>query len=98
MDASFYSNASFYPNATVGENEKASQVVNNDVRESTIVYTFVAVALAIVLLSGFEHGRKALQRFFWFLDEKLGGAPHTVTLPGPPGLPLVGNLRQVSFT
>lgn len=98
MDASVYSNASFYPNATVGETEKALQVVNNGVRESTIIYTFVALALAIVLLSRFEDGRKALQGFFWFLDEKLGGAPHTVTLPGPPGLPLVGNLRQVSFT
>lgn len=98
MDASSYSNASLYSNATGVETEKALQVVNNGVRESPIVYTFVAVALAIVLLSGFEDGRKALQRIFWFLDGMLGGAPHTVTLPGPPGLPLVGNLKQVSFT
>lgn len=92
------SNATFYSNATDTEIEKILQVVNHGARESPIVYTFVAVALAIFLLSGFEYGRKTLQCIFWFLDEMLGGAPHTVELPGPPGLPLVGNLKQVSFT
>ena len=91
MDASFHSNASV-------ETEKALQVVNNAVQGSPIVYKFVAVALVIVVVSGFEDGRKAIQRIFWFLDEMLGGAPHTVTLPGPPGLPFFGNLKQVSFT
>lgn len=98
MDASFSPNASFYSNATGVETEKALQVINKGVRESPIVYTFVALALAIVLLSGFEDGRKVYQRIFWFLDEMLGGAPHNVTLPGPPGLPFVGNLKQVGLT
>ena len=67
------------------------------VGESFIVYTFAVVVLAAAVLSRFEDGRKALQRLVWLLDGVLGGAPHTVTLPGPPGLPLVGNLIQVSW-
>ena len=107
MDASFYSNTSFYsnatevafyPNATDVETGKVLQVVNDGARDSHHVYTLAAVALALVLLSGFHDGRKILQRFYWFLNEMLGGAPHDVPLPGPPGLPLVGNLKQVSFT
>jgi phenylacetate 2-hydroxylase len=70
--------------------------VINGVRESRIVYTFAAIALAAVVLSSFEDGRKFLQRIVQFLDGMLGGAPHTVTLPSPPGLPLVGNLLQAS--
>ncbi len=96
MGASFCSNAFFCSNRV--ETNKALQFVNNGVRESPVVYTFITVTITIVLLSGFEDGRKAFQRIFWLLNEILGGAPHTVTLPGPPGLPLVGNLKQVSFT
>lgn len=69
----------------------------NSIRESPIITIFVAVALAAVALSGFDNGRKAIQRFAWFLDAMLGGAPHTVTLPGPSGLPLIGSLFQVSY-
>lgn len=92
--------ASFNLTATRAKTEDSLHVFNG-VRESPIVYTFAAVALATValaavVLSGFEDGRKALQRIVWFLDGMLGGAPHTVTLPGPPGLPLVGNLIHVS--
>lgn len=92
--------ASFNSTATRAETEDALHVVIG-VRESRIVYTsaavaLAAVALAAVVLSGFEDGRKALQRIVWFLDGMLGGAPHTVTLPSPPGLPLIGNLIQVS--
>lgn len=60
------------------------------------MYTFALAALAVVILTGFQDGRKALQRVVWFLDGLLGGAPHIVTLPSPPGLPLIGNLIQVS--
>ena len=65
-------------------------------RQSLIVYTFAVVVLTAAILSRFENGRKAIQRLVWLLDEVLGGAPHTVTLPGPSGLPVVGDLIQVS--
>ena len=71
--------------------------VANAVPESRVIYKLAAIALATIILSGFESGRKALLQIWWFLDGILGGAPHSVTLPGPPGLPLVGNLTQVSF-
>ena len=98
MDASVYSNASFCSNVTGVETEETLQVVYHGVLESSVVYMFAAVAVAIVLLGGFKDGRKALQRIYWFFDEMLGGAPHTITLPGPPGLPLVGSLKEVSCT
>lgn len=57
-----------------------------------------AILLATVLfLSGFAAGRKLLLQVFWFFDSMLGGAPHTVTLPGPVGYPIVGNLYDVSL-
>ena len=65
-------------------------------QESRIFYTLAAVAIAIFILSGFKDGRKALRRIIWFLEGMLGGAPHTVTFPGPLGLPLVGSLFDVS--
>lgn len=80
--------------AARAETEEAFHVING-VRESRIVYTLAAVALAAVIMSGFV-GRKVLQRIFWFLDGILGGAPRTVELPGPSGLPLIGNLTHVS--
>ena len=64
--------------------------------ESLIAYAFAVVVLAAAVLTRFEDGRKAIQRLVWLLDGVLGGAPHTVALPGPPGLPVVGNLMQVS--
>jgi phenylacetate 2-hydroxylase len=68
----------------------------NNIQDSHLLYTLGAVALTAVVLSGFESGRKVCQRIFWFIDHIFGGAPHSITLPGPPGLPLVGNLKQVS--
>jgi hypothetical protein len=62
---------------------------------SIIVYSSIAALLAVILAGGFEIGRKAVLRTIWFCDQILGGAPHTVSLPGPPGLPLVGNLFDV---
>lgn len=68
------------------------------VRDSPIISTLTAIALAALVSSGFENGRKVLQRIFWFLDGMLGGASHNVTLPGPSGFPLVGNLTHVSYS
>ena len=88
-------NASFNSTVFRADTEDVLQAVHS-VRKSLIVYTIIAVAFATLALSGHENGRKVLQRIFWFLDGLLGGAPHTVTLPGPSGLPLVGNLFHVS--
>ena len=66
------------------------------VGESHIIYTLAALILATVVLSRFAGGRTALQRLLRSLDGMLGGAPHTVALPGPTGFPLIGNLIQVS--
>lgn len=66
------------------------------VQSVSIVYACAAVALTTLVLSGFEAGRKLLSRILWFFDSLLGGAPHTVSLPGPPGYPIVGNLLEVS--
>ena len=65
-------------------------------RQSLIVYTFAVFVLAAAFLGRFGDVRKAIQRLGWLLDGVLGGAPHTVTLPGPSGFPVVGNLIQVS--
>lgn len=80
---------------TSGRAEVASVLING-ARELNIFYTSVAVAATALLLSGFQAGRKVLSRILWFFDSLLGGAPHTVSLPGPPGLPIVGNLLEVS--
>ena len=90
-------NTSFNSSVPRVEGKGALNVVNGG-QESHSMYTLAAIVLAVVVLSGFEDGRKALQRISWFLDGMLGGASHTVTLPGPPSLPLVGNLLQVSYT
>ena len=89
-------NVSLNSTATRAETQDALDVVNS-VQNSRIVFMLATVTLTAVVLSGFEGGRKALQHIVWFLDGMLGGAPHAVTLPGPPGLPLVGNLFQVGF-
>ena len=90
-------NASFDLNVTRADTEDIFYVVNG-IRESPLIYTLTAVAFAALVLSGFENGRKVFQRIAWFLEGILGGAPHTITLPGPSGLPLVGNLNHVSFS
>lgn len=79
------------------ETENVSHVVVNGVRDPNVVYTFAAVVLAaVVTLSGFQGGRKVLRHAYWFVDSMLGGAPHKITLPGPSGLPLAGNITHVS--
>ncbi len=61
-----------------------------------LLFTLIAVFLAAVTLGGFKTGRDALWNIAYFLDGLLGGSSHTVTLPGPCGLPLVGSLIEVS--
>jgi len=100
MSVSFNSSSDL--DMTVSLNSTTTQAQTDDallssVQDSRLLYTFGAIALTAVVLSGFESGRKAIQRVFWFIDHLFGGAPHAITLPGPPGLPLVGNLKQVSF-
>lgn len=67
----------------------------NGVRDISVIYACGVVALTILFMSGFEAGRKILSRIVWFFDGLVGGAPHTVSLPGPRGLPIVGNLLEV---
>ncbi|KAH6638466.1 putative cytochrome P450 phenylacetate 2-hydroxylase [Boeremia exigua] len=61
----------------------------------SVLHASAVVAITAVLLGGFEAGRKFLLRIFWFFDRLLGGAPHTVDLPGPPGVPVFGNLLEL---
>lgn len=68
----------------------------NGVRDLDTIYAFAAIVFTALLLSGFESGRKIINRILWFFDGLLGGAPHTVSIPGPPGVPILGNLLQVS--
>lgn len=86
----------FNSTVTLAEAEVTSNFVN-DTRALGIFHASAAVALTAVLLSAFDAGRKLLLRVLWFFDGLLGGAAHSVTLPGPPGLPIVGNLLEVSF-
>ncbi|KAI9712397.1 MAG: hypothetical protein M1820_001610 [Bogoriella megaspora] len=67
----------------------------NDAGGSHFVYYLIALALAAIILSGFEDGRKSLRSMLCSLDGMLGGAPHTITLPGPPSLPIIGNLLDL---
>ena len=83
-------------NSTATLAEKDVLPFPDTVRELHIVHAFAAIALATTLLSGFEAGRQTLRRIIWSFNSWLGGAPHTVDLPGPPGPPLIGNLFAVS--
>ena len=67
----------------------------DSVGEYHVIYMLAAIILAAVVLNRFAGGRTTLQRPLGSLDSMLGGAPHTVALPGPPGFPLIGNLMQV---
>ncbi|KAL9019962.1 MAG: hypothetical protein Q9180_008663, partial [Flavoplaca navasiana] len=66
----------------------------NGVLKGRMVYALATLVLAAILMSTFQAGRKSLLRLIWFLESLAGGAPHTVTIPGPPGLPLIGSLFE----
>ena len=65
-------------------------------RAFPLLYTLVAIILFFIALGQFKTGSNALWSVAYFLDGLLGGSKHTVTLPGPRGLPLVGSLVEVS--
>ncbi|KAI0399289.1 putative cytochrome P450 phenylacetate 2-hydroxylase [Xylaria palmicola] len=70
--------------------------IASDSRESYSAHAIVTgFILTIIILSLFKSGRSALLRVAGHIDHVFGGAPTTVTLPGPPGLPIVGNLLQL---
>ena len=77
------------------ENTVVSYIVATT-RGFPLLYTLVAIVLSAVALGQFKTGRSALWGVAYFLDGLLGGSKHTVTLPGPRGLPLVGSLVEVS--
>lgn len=57
--------------------------------------TFAIVAIFIGF-STYQNGRGMLHTTLNALEVVLGGARHSVHLPGPPGLPIFGNLIEVS--
>ncbi|KAL8883080.1 MAG: hypothetical protein Q9198_000003 [Flavoplaca austrocitrina] len=67
----------------------------NGVLKGRMVYALATLVLATILMSTFQSGRKSLLRIVWFLESLAGGAPHTVTIPGPSGLPLIGSLFEL---
>jgi hypothetical protein len=89
---------STFNSTETGVREEVALESVNGVRDLGFVYASVAIAVTMLLMSRSETGRKVLLRVLWFFDNMLGGAPHTVTLPGPPGLPIIGNLFEVSYT
>lgn len=73
-----------------------SSYMLNGIKEPAVLYTLVLVISSAILLTRCDHGVKVLQLIVQFIDGMLGGASHKITIPGPAGLPLVGNLMDVS--
>lgn len=59
--------------------------------DTPTLYIVSSIIVGVIILGDF----KIFRKIAWFLDGLLGGAPHTIDLPGPPGLPIVGNLLEV---
>ena len=67
----------------------------HDLTSAVSLRSTVTIA-AVAFLSAVIGGTKWLQLIFFAVDRFFGGATHKIALPGPTGLPLVGNLYQVS--
>lgn len=88
-----------FTNSTItGAHAIAVADVVNGARNLSSLYTAAAVFFATMLLGSLKSGRKLMRTIMWFIDGLLGGAPHSVDLPGPPGMPIVGNLLEVSLS
>lgn len=88
---------SFSSNSTLtGSRAVVISELVHGAQDFSFYYTSAVLAFTALLLGGLKSGRKLISRFLWFIDGLLGGAPHSVTLPGPPGFPIVGNLFEVS--
>lgn len=68
----------------------------HDLTSAASLRNAATIIAGVALLNAVIGGKKWLQSIFFAVDRFFGGATHKVALPGPTGLPLVGNLYQVS--
>lgn len=61
-----------------------------------LVFAILCSLFLAMFAGGFDSYFKVLKHTGAWLEQILGGAPRNITLPGPQGLPLIGNLLQVS--
>lgn len=88
-----------FTNSTMTGSAKAIIVTDlvHGARDLSSLYTAAAIFFMAMLTGSIKSGRTAMKNVMWFIDGLLGGAPHSVDLPGPPGMPIVGNLLEVSL-
>jgi phenylacetate 2-hydroxylase len=70
-------------------------VFQNNGKDLPVVHVVLAFTAAFIVVVC-QSRCKLISRIGWEANRLLGGAPHTTHLPGPPGLPIVGNLYDVS--
>lgn len=67
------------------------------IHDSPVLRILTTIVLFAIVLSTFEEGRKALRQAVWSINSILGGSAHNVSIPGPIGLPVVGNIIKVRW-